>query len=62
VQPARVAVVEMSQRMQLVGAIEQYPEVSVSPATVAILNHLSLQALIDEGDLVKLVFGGPGTR
>ena len=57
--PARVAVTEVSQRMQLAGVIEQYPEVSVSPETVAILNHLSLQDLIAAGDVVKLVFGGP---
>lgn len=62
VQPARVAVVETSRRMQLLGVIEQYQDVSVSPPTVAILNHLTLQDLIDEGDLVKLVFGGPGMR
>lgn len=62
VQPARVAVVETVQRMQLVGVIEQYPGVSVPPPTVAILNHLTLEDLIEEGDLVKLVFGGPGTR
>lgn len=30
-------------------------------ANLAILNHLSLQDLIGDGDLVKLVFGGSGT-
>ena len=59
VEPARVAVTEVPQRMQLAGVIEQYPEVSVSPETVAILNHLTLQDLIAAGDVVKLVFGGP---
>jgi predicted Zn-dependent protease len=60
--PARLAVTEVRQRMQLAGAIEEYPELSVSAETVAILNHLSLYDLIDAGYLVKLVFGGPGTR
>lgn len=59
VQPARVAVTEVRSRMQLAGVIEEHPEVSVRPETVAILNHLSLQDLIDAGDVVKLVFGGP---
>ena len=45
---------------QLAGVIEEHPDVSVRPETVAILNHLSLQDLIESGDVVKLVFGGPG--
>ena len=61
VEPARVAVTEVDPSMQLVGVIEQHPELSVSPETVAILNHLSLQDLIEAGDVVKLVFGGPGS-
>jgi len=61
-EPARVAVTEVRRSMQLAGVIEEYPELSVSSRTLAILNHLSLDDLIDGGDLVKLVFGGPGTR
>lgn len=59
VQPARLAVREVTPSMQLSGVIEEHPEISVAPQTVAILNHLSLQDLIEDGDLVKLVFGGP---
>ena len=55
---ARVAVIEVERRMQLAGVIETYAEVSVSPQVVAILNHSSLQDLIEPGDLVKLVLGG----
>ncbi len=60
VEPARVAVTSVPRRMQLAGVIEEHPDVSVVPETVAILNHLSLQDLIESGDVVKLVFGGPG--
>jgi predicted Zn-dependent protease len=60
VEPARLAVTEVGQSMQLAGVVEARPDVSVSPQTVAILNHLSLQDLIDAGDLVKLVVGGSG--
>jgi len=58
IEPARVAVIEVRRRMQLAGVIETHAEVSVSPQVVAILNHSSLQDLIEPGDLVKLVFGG----
>jgi predicted Zn-dependent protease len=60
IQPARLAVTEVEQSMQLAGVIEQHADLSVSPQTVEILNHRSLQDLIGAGDLVKLVFGGPG--
>lgn len=59
-EPARVAVIELSQTMTLAGALEAHPEVSVPAEIVAILNHMSMDDLIVAGDAVKLVFGGPG--
>ena len=61
-EPARVAVIELSQTMTLAGVVEAHPEVSVPPEIVAILNHMSMNDLIVAGDAVKLVFGGPGRR
>ena len=62
VEPARVSVVGVDDTMQLVGVIEDHGNVSVPPQTVAILNHLTLQDLIEAGDIVKLVVGGPRGR
>ena len=58
IEPARVSVVELPQLLQLRGVLEENPEVSVSPATIAILNHRELDDVIEVGSLVKLVFGG----
>jgi len=60
VEPARVRVVEVEQTMQLSGVIEGATDLSVSPQTVAILNHRALDDVIEAGDVVKLVTGGPG--
>jgi predicted Zn-dependent protease len=58
VQPARVRVLRTPQRLQLVGFIEAHPEISVPPATIAILNHLALDDMLEVDALVKLVTGG----
>ncbi len=58
VQPARVQVLRAPQRLQLVGLIEAHPEISVPPATIAILNHLELDDMLEVDALVKLVTGG----
>ena len=60
-EPARVVIVELTQTMTLAGVVEANPEISVEPEIIAILNHMSFDDLIVEGDAVKLVFGGPGT-
>ncbi len=58
-EPARVAVIELSQTVTLAGVLEAHPEISVPLEIVAILNHLSMDDLIIAGDAVKLVLGGP---
>ena len=61
IEPARVSVVRLPQRLQLRGVLEENPDVSVPPPTIAILNHRELEDLLEAGSLVKLVFGGLGT-
>jgi predicted Zn-dependent protease len=56
--PARVEVLRNPQRMQLFGFIEAHPEISVPPVTIAIINHLELDDMLEEDALVKMVTGG----
>ena len=44
--------------MLLLGFVESRPEISVPPATIAIINHLELDQMIEVDELVKMVTGG----
>lgn len=49
---------EIEQGREADRQIEAHPENSVPPATIAVINHLSLDDMLEVDALVKLVTGG----
>jgi predicted Zn-dependent protease len=60
VQPARLRLFRVSEPSELSRVVEHHAEVSVQPATIALINRIELHQMLEPGSDIKLVVGGPG--